>query len=146
MIKEKKRAQTKLTRGVRRRRSRPAWVREFLASLRPGIERQTELMPWLIADSVLGEASRWLRTDLPPEWADWLDARAERCFARHRQFHRLVSARGAGGNAGRENLCKFMRHWLAGRLSRERPALFRRLPRACALGRALPDRQRGFVR
>lgn len=146
MIKEKKRAQTKLTRGVRRRRSRPAWVREFLASLRPGIERQTELMPWLIADSVLGEASRWLRTDLPPEWADWLDARAERCFARHRQFHRLVSATGAGGNAGRENLCKFMRHWLAGRLARERPALFRRLPRACALGRALPDRQRGFVR
>lgn len=115
---------------TRRRSPRPAWTREFLASLRPGIERQTELMPWLIADSVLGEAIRWLHTDLPPEWADWLDARAERCFARHRQFHRLISAR----TAGRENLYKFMRHWLASRLARERRRLFDRLPRDYALG------------
>ena len=127
-------------------KARPAWQREFLAALRPGIERQTQLMPWIIADSVLGEASRWLDTGLPPEWADWLDARAERCFARHGQFHRLISARGAHGNAGRENLYKFMRHWLAGRLARERPALYRRLPWAYALGRALPARQPGFVR
>ena len=115
-------------------RARPAWVREFLVSLRPGIERQTELMPWLIADSVLGEASRWLDADLPPEWADWLDARAERCFARHGQFRRLISARGAQGDAGRDNLCKFMRHWLASRLARERRSLFDRLPPSYALG------------
>ena len=120
-----------------RRRPRPAWQREFLASLRPGIERRTEIMPWVIADSVLGEASRWLDADLPPEWADWLDARAERCFARHGQFHRLVSACGAGGNAGRDNLCKFMRHWLASRLARERRALYRRLPASYSLGVAL---------
>ncbi len=119
-----------------RRRPRPAWVREFLAELRPGIERHTELMPWLIADSVLGKAARWLHTDLPPEWAEWLDARAGRCFARHRQFHRLISANGNSGNAGRDQLYKFMRHWLASRLARERPALFRRLPRCYALGRA----------
>ena len=96
-------------------------------------ERRTEIMPWVIADSVLGEASRWLGAELPPEWADWLDARAERCFARHGQFHRLISARAAG----RDNLYKFMRHWLAGRLARERPELFRRLPRDYALGRPL---------
>ena len=124
-----------------RRRPRPAWVREFTASLRPGIERQTELMPWVIADSVLGEASRWLHADLPPEWADWLDARAERCFARHRQFHRLISAGGNSGNTGRDNLYKFMRHWLAGRLARERRSLFDRLPRSYALGR--PPAARG---
>lgn len=126
---------------TRRRHLRPAWQREFLAALRPGIERRTELMPWLIADSILGEAGRWLHTELPPEWADWLDARAERCFARQGQFHRLISARGAGGNAGRDNLCKFMRHWLASRLARERPALFRRLPSGYALGR--PPAMRG---
>jgi len=113
----------------------PAWVRELLASLRPGIERETQLMPWLIADSVLGEAARFLDTGLPPEWADWLDARAERVFARHRQFHRLISSCANAGNAGRDNLDKFMRHWLAGRLARERPALFRRLPPGYALGR-----------
>ena len=137
MIEGKKRAQTKPGLRTRRRNLRPAWTREFTASLRPGIERQTELMPWVIADSVLGEASRWLHADLPPEWADWLDARAERCFARHSQFHRLISASGAGGNAGRDNLYKFMRHWLAGRLLRARPVLYRRLPRSYSLGVAL---------
>ena len=119
---------------TRSRQPRPAWVRELLASLRPGIERETQLMPWLIADSVLGESARFLDTDLPPAWADWLDARAERVFARHGQFHRLISPEANGGNAGRDHLCKFMRHWLASRLARERPALFRRLPRGYALG------------
>ena len=116
---------------------RPAWQREFLASLRPGIERETQLMPWLIADSVLGEASRWLGTDLPEAWADWLDARAERCFARHRQFHRLISSSRARGEAGRDHLYKFMRHWLSGRLLRDRPELYRCLPRSFTLGRPL---------
>ena len=139
MIKGEKRAQTKPGPRTRRRNSRPAWQREFLAALRPGIERQTELMPWLIADSVLGEASHWLHTELPPEWADWLDARAERCFARHGQFQRLISARGNSGDAGRDNLYKFMRHWLASRLARARPALYRRLPAAFSLGIPLPQ-------
>ena len=134
MIEGKKRAQTKPGLRTRRRNPRPAWVREFTDSLRPGIERQTEIMPWVIADSVLGEAAGWLHTDLPPEWADWLDARAERCFARHSQFHRLVSAR---GNAGRDHLYKFMRHWLASRLAREHRSLYERLPRSYALGRPL---------
>ena len=106
-------------------------------------ERRTEIMPWVIADSVLGEASRWLGAELPPEWADWLDARAERCFARHGQFHRLVSACGTGGNAGRDNLYKFMRHWLASRLARARPALYRRLPPSYSLGVALRRRPAG---
>ena len=121
----------------------PAWQREFLAALRPGIERQTELMPWVIADSVLGEASRWLGTDLPPEWADWLDARAERCFARRGQFRRLISARGNCGNAGRDNVYRFMRHWLASRLARARPALYRRLPPSYSFGAALRRRPAG---
>ncbi len=122
------------------RKPRPAWVREFFASLRPGIERKTQLMPWLVADSVVGEACCWLNTELPPEWADWLDARAERCFARRRQFHRLVSAR----NAGLGNLYKFMRHWLASRIARARPELFRRLPFTYALGVELDLRNKAL--
>lgn len=128
-----------------RRKPRPAWVREFLASLRPGIERATQLMPWLIADSVLGEAARFLDTDLPSEWADWLDARAERVFARRGQFHRLISSNANEGNAGRDDLYKFLRHWLASRLARKRPALFRRLPHGYALGR-LPAAPRSRYR
>ena len=125
------------------RKPRPAWTRELLAALRPGIERATHLMPWLIADSVLGEAARFLDTDLPPEWADWLDARAERVFARRGQFHRLISSNASGGNAGRDQLYNFMRHWLASRLARERPELYRRLPWSYSLGRPLEHDRRG---
>ena len=100
-------------------------------------------MPWLIADSVLGEAARFLDTELPPEWAEWLDARAERVFARHRQFHRLISSNANGGNAGRDQLYKFMRHWLASRLARAQPALYRCLPGSYALGGAMLEAKRG---
>ena len=66
----------------RRRTPRPTREREFLAELRPGIERETEIMP---------------------------------C----------------------DNLCKFMRHWLASRRARERHSLYRQLPANYSLGRAL---------
>ena len=120
------------------RKPGPAWKREFLASLRRGIERETLLMPWLIADSVLGEAGRWLITDLPTAWSDWLDARAERCFAGHRKFRRLISSCANGGDAGRDDLYKYMRHWLSGRLARELPALYRLLPQPFTMGVPLP--------
>ncbi len=110
-----------------------AWLAEFIATL------SDDESPYLF--NVIGEACRWLNAELPSEWAGWLDARAEGCFARHRQFHRLLSACGAEGRAGRDNLYKFMRHSLASRLARQRPADFRRLPASYALGRPLPSRR-----
>ena len=101
------------------------------------VERATDLVPLWVAESVVNEAAAWLDAELPGEWPAALAAKAERCFAAHRQFRRLVSAEGADGNAGHENLRKFMRHWLAGRLARERLALYRRLPPSYALGRPL---------
>ena len=98
------------------------------------MEKATEIVPLWVAESVLNEAAAWLRTTLPEEWPAALAAKAERSFARHRQFHRLVCARGNSGNAGRDNLYKFMRHWLASRLAGERPALYRRLPSSYSLG------------
>ena len=100
------------------------------------IERATDIVPLWVAESMVQEVSVWLEADLPEDWPAALAAKAERCFARHRQFHRLISALGKGGNAGIANLRKFMRHWLASRLKRERPALFRRLPWSYALGAA----------
>jgi len=120
----------------RPRRPRPSWHREFEASLRPGIERDTELMPWLIADSVIDEASDFLNEPLPREWADWLDQRAERCYAKHDHFRRLIRRR---GNTGRDYLHKFFRHWLASRLRRERYGLFVRLPKEFCFGAGLGD-------
>ena len=49
---------------------------------------------------------------------------------------RLISA----PNAGRDNLYKFMRHWLASRLARERLALYRHLPSSFSLGIPLRGR------
>jgi hypothetical protein len=37
----------------------------------------------------------------------------------------------------------FMRHWLAGVLARERPALFRDLPETFKVGHPLPQKQGG---
>ena len=101
------------------RRQRPA-----------GIETATGLVPLWVAESVLNEAEVWLHSALPAEWPAALATKAERCFAGHRQFHRLVSAR----TTGIANLRKFMRHWLSGLLLRTRPVLYRRLPDSFHLG------------
>ena len=98
------------------------------------IEAATDIVTLWVAESMLQEVSVWLGADLPEDWPAALAAKAERCFARHRQFHRLISTRGDGGNAGIAALRKFMRHWLASWLKRTRPALFRRLPWSYALG------------
>jgi len=94
-------------------------------------------MPWLIADSVIYEASVFLDTELPSEWSDWLDQRAERCYAKNAHFRRIVRRR---GNGGRDALYRFFRHWLASRLRRERHGLFRRLPRDYVVGVPPPQR------
>ena len=106
------------------------------------IERATDIVPLWVAESMVQEVSVWLDADLPEDWPAALAAKAERCFARHGQFHRLICARGNGGNAGRDTLFKFMRHWLASRLARERPVLYRRLPQSYSLGAPLPSSRR----
>ncbi len=108
--------------------------RQYRRELRPGIERDTELMPWLIADSVLYEVSRFLDEQLPVEWADWLDQRAERCYSKHAHFRGLVRREGA---TGRGYLFRFFRHWIASRIRRERHDLFRRLPKEYGVGAPL---------
>jgi hypothetical protein len=55
--------------------------RRFRPTLRPGLERDTQLMPWLIADTVCGEVAHFLGVEIPARYADWLDAKAERCYA-----------------------------------------------------------------
>ena len=81
------------------------------------------------------EAGAWLDTELPTEWAVWLDERAERCYAKSAHFHKLLHG---AGDRGRDALYRFMRHWLASRMKRERLALFRRMPRGFAMGVACP--------
>ena len=140
-------------RGVRRKT--PEWWSACRASLRPGLERDTQLMPWLIADTVCSEVSRFLGVEIPARYSDWLDAKAERCYANHRHFRTLMRGR---GNAPRDWLYAFMRHWLAAWLDLERPDLYLErpdlyqcLPEDFNLGHRLPPgrhpliRRKGFV-
>ncbi len=117
--------------------------RRFRLTLRPGLERDTQLMPWLIADTVCGEVARFLGVEIPARYSDRLDAKAERCYARHDHFRKLMRGR---GNAPRDWLYAFMRHWLAASLDLERPDLYQCLPEDFILGHRLPPGQHALIR
>ena len=110
---------------------------------RPGLERDTQLMPWLIADTVCGEVSRFLGVEIPARYSDWLDAKAERRYARKDHFRKLLRGR---GNAPRDWLYSFMRHWLAALLDLERPDLYQCLPEDFNLGNRLPPGRHPLIR
>jgi hypothetical protein len=106
-------------------------------SRRPQLETSTPIVALAIARQVVEEASLWLGTPLPGRYAAGLAHRARRVFA-HSELYRPRFA--AAGDAGRDRLYVFMRHWLAARLAAERPALFVRLPRSYCTGEPLPAR------
>lgn len=132
----KKKPSSKKRPARKARRKLPAWFLAERRALPPGLERDTILLPFVIADSVVIEAGRFLGVDLPADYADRLAAKADRIYLARpgSRFWRQMRAR---SNAGRDALYMFMRHWLSGLLLRERPALFRRLPVSFHLGRPL---------
>jgi hypothetical protein len=90
--------------------------------------------PLYLAWRILDEARDYFRTPIPEAFADKLARRAEAVFAHHPFWAcKFQSAR------GREAILTGMRHWLAGVLARERPALFRDLPESFKVGHPLPD-------
>ena len=109
--------------------------RAWRASLPTALERDTLLMPDAIAASVVQEAERFLKADLPAGFAERLAAKAHHLYPRHRHFKKMLNR---PGNFGRHNLYVYMRHWTAGWLKRERFALYKKLPRSFAMGWRLP--------
>jgi len=83
------------------------------------------------AREVVEEASRFLGVQLPARYAVGLAHRAARTFAHSPSFRRRLTR---PGDAGREALWMFLRHWLTARLHVERFDLYRRLPRDYAAG------------
>jgi hypothetical protein len=117
---------------LRLRREFRAWR----ASLPAGLERDTLLVPEWIAESVVQEAERFLKADLPDGFAERLAARAYYLYPRHKHFHKGLNR---PGNGGRETLLMFMRHWTAGWLKRERNPLHKKLPYSFGMGQRLPS-------
>ncbi len=112
-----------------------AAYRAWRGALPTALERDTLLWPEAIAESVVAEASRYLGTQLPADYAARLAAKAYYLYPRHRHYHAALNR---PGNRGRHNLYVYMRHWTASWLKRERSPLFRRLPWEYSLGYALP--------
>jgi hypothetical protein len=102
--------------------------------------------PLYLAWRILDEARDYFRTSWVPSpgsatlshqmgegLADKLAHRAEAVFAHHPLWSRKYQS-----TRGREFILTSMRHWLAGVLARERPALFRALPESFKIGHPLP--------
>jgi hypothetical protein len=68
--------------------------REWRASLPAGLERDTLLMPDVIAESVVREAELFLQGDLPAEFAARLAARAHHLYTCNRHFHEVLNHSG----------------------------------------------------
>ena len=101
----------------------------------PQIVPHTQLVPLAAAREVLDEASRYLGVTLPSRFAVRLAHHAHLVYANSPSFRRALAR---PGDAARDRLYQFLRHWLAARLHAERPALVARLPRAYACGAPLP--------
>jgi hypothetical protein len=107
---------------------RPPW--------RTRIEDDTSIVPRAVAEYMCEEASLWLGEPFPRAWVAELAERANVVYQHNAGFRRLPRRR---GNAGRDWLIAFMRHWLCALLAGRRPDLYRRLPNSYAVGRDLPS-------
>ena len=96
-------------------------------------ERRTSHCPTYIAWLILDEARDYFRSRVPEDYAAELARRAEAVFGQHPFWQRKFRSR-----QGRAYLLSGMRHWLAGVLSKEKPALFRQLPDSYKVGQPLP--------
>ena len=96
------------------------------------------MLPWLIAETACREVEVFLNISLPQRYARWITAKAEVCFQKNKRFRRQMRSR---GNAPREYLRMYMRHWLSALLGTERRDLWFCLPPSFALGHPLPHGQ-----
>jgi len=102
------------------------------------IESQTPIVPRAVAEAVWEEASVWLDEPLPRAWIPALARRADAIFKHNRRFRQLILQE---GNAGRDWLWAFTRHWLAGLVWRHRRPLHARLPDSYNIGHPLPPKE-----
>jgi hypothetical protein len=84
------------------------------------IEDDTPIMPWVVADSVIREIERYLwptgdcglrGPQSAEDLTEKLAGKANTIYQRNEQFRRKIRG---NGNAGRDYLYMFMRHWVAG--------------------------------
>lgn len=108
---------------------------------RPQLEACTPLVAIAAARVVVEEVAVWLGEPSPARYASALAHRARRVFAHSAPFRARVMR---DGDAGRDTLHRYVRHWFAARLREERPDCFARLPADFAWGGELSARATSF--
>lgn len=112
----------------------------------PDFEKSTGILAHVVADSVVGELSYWAHNNGFLDEAAMLDqqrdlisedfdARTKLCYHINGHFRRSLNK---AGNAGRDQLYVFHRHWLAAKVLKEHPAMFNKLPTGYRVGEELP--------
>lgn len=114
-----------LRRKDRARMRAPIPLEKIHPSLRelPRLERETMLLPYIIAEIVCREARHHVGSDVPMRYETWLVRRTRQTYATSQSFNRHLRSA-----AAREWLYAFLRHWLTARLIREHSILARQLP------------------
>ena len=100
------------------------------------IEQETPIVPCAVAEAVWEEACVWLGEELPREWVRRLTVRADVAYTRNVAFRRQIHC---SGDAGRDWLWAFTRHWLAAMIRKRRSELHRLLPASYNVGGTLPQ-------
>jgi hypothetical protein len=99
------------------------------------IQNDTPIVPRAVADAVWREASVYLKAELPQAWVRRITIRANLVYQRNARFRALLRK---NGDAGRDWLWAFTRHWLAALLRKHQPALHAQLPESYNVGEELP--------
>jgi hypothetical protein len=90
------------------------------------IEQDTPILPFIVAESVIGKAEQLTNKSIPVAAVDYLVERAEQVYRHNKTFAKKIRA---SGNAGRDHLYVFMEHWLAAYLKKNDPEIHGALPR-----------------
>jgi hypothetical protein len=109
---------------------------------RPRIEADTPIVPQAVAMGVWEEACVWLDEELPREWVKKLVVRANFIYAHNPRFRQSIRR---PGNAGRDFLWIFIRHWLCAMIRKHNRDWHARLPERYNVGADLPCRSATLV-
>ena len=96
-------------------------------SLRPrSIEEDTGIIPEAVVDGVISEVNKLLHMNVEENIRSdiygYLTGYAEAVYANNPTFRKKIRSLANGGNAGRDYLYSYMRHWITGELLKACPA------------------------
>jgi len=95
------------------------------------IEKDTPILPHMIAEQVASEAARHTKSDKPLKHVKYLADKAHTIYNKNTHFAKKVRGR---GNGGRDYLYMFMRHWISSKIKKDNPELHSKIPAAFSNG------------